>query len=126
MRENSSTGPLAEGFSMPLIFAWEAALLECPVKSKSPLNAFRLIRTITGPHRFLVWNRWRFLGYFWQLPHHVGGGQAGDSARPGSGGGFGGGSGAGAGGAGAARMGTAAAARGPGRGERPGGTAAAC
>src|ERR1017187_2586960 len=126
MREKSSTGPLAEGFSMPLIFAWEAALLECPVKSKYPLNAIRLVRAVTGPRRILVWNRWRFLGYFWQLPHDVGGGQTGDSARSGSGGGFGRGFGAGAGGPGTARMGAVAAARGGGRGERSGRTAAAC
>src|ERR1039458_8804937 len=111
---------------MPPIFAWQAAVLRCPVKSKYPLDAFRLIRAVTGPRRILVWNRRRLLGYSWQLPHDVCGGQTGDSARSGSGGGFGRGFGAGAGGPGTARMGAVAAARGGGRGERSGRTAAAC
>src|ERR1035437_8004238 len=147
MREKSSTGPLAKGLSIPSIFAWTTqgqtglpanfrqsapeiygslVCPQCPVKSKYPLHAIRLIRAATRPRRILVWDRWRFLGYFWQLPHHVGGGQAGDSARPRSSGGFGRGSGAGAGGAGAERKGAAAAARGGGRGGRSGGTATAC
>src|ERR1039457_4221412 len=130
MREKSSTGPLAKGLSIPVFSHGSgrlaAARPECPVKSKYPVHAFRLIRTITRPCRILVWDRRRFLGYLRPLPHDVCDGQAVDSARPGGGGGFVGGSGAGAGGVGSQPVGTAAAARGGGRGGRSGGVAAAC
>src|ERR1039457_6968296 len=95
-----------------------AAPPQCPVKSKYPLHAFRLIRPITRPCRILVWDRRRFLGYFRPLPHHVRGGQAVDFARPGGGGGFVGGPGAGAGGVGAQSVGTAGATPGGSRGGR--------
>src|ERR1039458_4868899 len=122
MREKSSTGPLAKGLSISVFSHGRgrkaAALPECPVNSKYPVHAFRLIRTITRPCRILVWDRRRFLGYFRPLPHHVGRGQAVDSVRPGRGGGFVGGVGAGAGDVGAQPMGAAAAAGGGGRGSR--------
>src|ERR1017187_3806186 len=130
MREKSSTGPLAKGLSIPVFSHGSgrnaAAPPQCPVKSKYPLHAFRLIRPITRPCRILVWDRRRFLGYFRPLPHHVRGGQAVDFARPGGGGGFVGGPGAGAGGVGAQSVGTAAATRGGSRGGRSDGVAAAC
>src|ERR1019366_10258849 len=130
MREKSSTGPLAKGLSISVFSHGRgrkaAALPECPVKSKYPVHALRLIRTITRPCRILVWDRRRFLGYLRPLPHAVCGGQAVDSARPGGGGGFAGRSRAGAGGAGPQPMGAAAAARRGGRGGRSDGVAAAC
>src|ERR1039458_3019265 len=130
MREKSSTGPLAKGLSIPVFSHGSgrkaAALPECPVKSKYPVHALRLIRTTTRPCRILVWDRRRFLGYFRPLPHDVCDGQAVDSARPGGGGGFVGGSGAGAGGVGAQPVGAATAARRGGRGGWSGGVTAAC
>src|ERR1035437_9440504 len=97
MREKSSTGPLAKGLSilvfshgsvarggqtgLPANFRQRApethgSLVSprCLVKSKYLLHAIRLIRAATRPRRILVWDRWRFLGYFRQLPHHIGGG----------------------------------------------------
>src|ERR1019366_3339291 len=129
MRENSSTGPLAKGLSISVFSHGRgrnaAALPECPVNSKYPVHAFRLIRTITRPCHILVWDRQRILGYFRPLPHHVGGRQAVDSARPGGGGGFVGGFGAGAGGVGSKPVGAAAAPRRRSRGGRSDGVAAA-